>query len=480
MNPEKKPISSIDKVISPLTSEHPQQTGLVLLDNNLDAFALRAVTAQGAGHSLDLQYYIWHNDLTGKLLGYELLRAADRGVKIRLLLDDMNISGRDTILSALEQHPNIEIKIFNPIYTRKNTFIKIIELAFRGISLNRRMHNKAWIVDGRIAIVGGRNIGNEYFDASPRANFFDVDVLLMGNAVLEVESIFNSFWDSNASVPLAKLVKLEADGLTNLREHVRNIDCNAIKQTNVYLDHVKKSPSLYALFHGDRPIYWAINAHVYSDPPDKTYKLSKEKWLINIIYPLWRKAQQEIKMVSPYFVPGKEGVKMLTKLCHRGVKVNILTNSLAATDVLLVHSGYAHYRVPLLKSNVQLYELMPFDKVKKKLLGSGGASLHTKMFMVDNEVSFIGSFNLDPRSVRLNTEMGILFEQQDISLLLQQLFSRKALPDTSYQLFLEEGHLKWRDASVTPSRVWTHDPFSGVVRRAIVKIASWLPLESQL
>ena len=480
MKPEQKHLSLIDKVIVPLITEHPKQTGLFLLDDNLDAFALRAITARTAGRSLDLQYYIWRNNLTGKLLGDELLRAADRGVRIRLLLDDMNISCKDTILSALEQHPNIEIKIFNPIYTRKGIFIKTLELIFRGLSLNRRMHNKAWLVDGHIAIVGGRNIGNEYFDASPRTNFFDVYVLLTGETVLETNHIFESFWNSSASVSLAKLVKLPANGLTKLRAHVKNIDSNAIKETNIYLEQVKKSPSLYALFHGDRPIYWTANAHVYSDPPDKTYQLRKEKWLIHLLYPLWTNAQQEIKMVSPYFVPGKAGVEMLTQLRHKGVTIGILTNSLAATDVMLVHSGYAHYRKLLLKANVQLYELLPFDKIKKKLLGSGGASLHTKVFMVDNKIIFIGSFNLDPRSVRLNTEMGILFEQVDITLQLQQLFYRKVLPESSYQLFLEQDKLRWRDASTIPPQIWNHDPASGIFRRAIVNIASWLPIESQL
>lgn len=480
MIPVRQSTTTIDKAIVPLIEEHPTQTGLLLLDDNLDAFAMRALTAREAGRSLDLQYYIWHDDLTGRLLGYELLRAADRGVRVRLLLDDMNVRDKDTVLATLEQHPNIEVRVFNPIYTRKGIFVRSLELVFRGMSLNRRMHNKAWIADGRIAIVGGRNIGNEYFNASHNTNFFDVDLLLTGNAVLETENIFDAFWNSPATVPLTKLVKANVNALGELRNYVENLDNNVIKETNVYIEQVKRSPSLYALFNGKRPFSWTANAHVYSDPPEKAYDLNNDKWLINTLYPVWTTAQHELKMISPYFVPGKQGLALLSRLRQRGVAINILTNSLAATDVMLVHSGYAPYRKPLLEENVQLYELMPYSKVKKTMLGSSGASLHTKAFMVDEKISFVGSFNLDPRSARLNTEMGVLFDQKQITQELLALYDRKIETTSSYKLYLDNGSLRWSDGTITPPEIWEHDPETGVFRRTITKIASWLPIESQL
>lgn len=471
---------NMNDTVHSLISQHTGETGCILFDDNLDAFIIRAITASEAGQSLDLQYYIWNHDLTGNLLAYELLKAADRGVSVRLLLDDMNSHDKDTLLATLEQHENIEIRLFNPSYARNNWFRRSFELIFRAFSLNRRMHNKAWIVDKNVAIVGGRNIGNEYFDAAPKTNFFDVDTLILGEAVSEVSTIFEQFWNSSSAIALNKLVKTKENALQSLRQYIKNMDNNVVKETNIYRERLRTSPNIETLLTKGRPIYWTKKVHVYSDPPEKATGAKQDQWLINRLYPVWLSTQTDLKLISPYFVPGKEGVKLVSGLRNKGAEVEILTNSLAATDVMLVHSGYAHYRMPLLKQGVQLYELMPFNKTKKKLFGASGASLHTKVFIKDNLTCFIGSFNFDPRSVRLNTEMGILFDQNEMAKVLSELFEFKARENSSYQLFIENNHLRWKDGSEEPPVIWRHEPEVGVVKRMITKIASYLPIESQL
>lgn len=463
-----------------LVSEHAGETGCVLFDDNLDAFVIRAISATEAGQTLDLQYYIWNHDLTGKLLGYELLKAADRGVSVRLLIDDMNSHDKDALLSTLEQHDNIEIRLFNPSYARNNWFRRSFELIFRGLSLNRRMHNKAWIVDNSIAIVGGRNIGDEYFDAAPKTNFFDVDTLILGEAVSDVSAIFEQFWNSRFAIPLNKLIKNKEGSLQALRQYIKNIDDHALQETNIYLERLRNSPSILTLLEKRRTVFWTNEVHVYSDPPEKATGAKQEQWLINQLYPVWRDTQLELKLILPYFVPGNDGVELMSGLKTKGVEIGILTNSLAATDVILVHSGYAPYRVPLLKEGVNLYELMPFSKIKKKLFGASGASLHTKLFIRDKQTCFIGSFNFDPRSVRLNTEMGILFNQTEMAQELLTLFEQKVKENTSYQLFMEKNQLCWKDGSEQPPAIWKHEPEVGIIKRIITKVASYLPIESQL
>lgn len=480
MIPVEQATTKIDRIVQPLIDAHASQTGLVLLDDNLEAFAVRAMTAREAGRSLDLQYYIWHNDLTGNLLSYELLRAADRGVRIRLLLDDMNAHDKDTILATLEQHPNIEVRMFNPIYSRGNALRKGVEMVFRVGRLNRRMHNKAWIVDGRMAIVGGRNIGDEYYDAAKQTNFFDVDVLLVGDAVLETENIFDQFWNSPTTIPLKSLVKVKKGSLAKLREYVKDIDEDIIKVRNVYVDRLRNSTTVQALFNSEKPLYWTEHAHVYSDPPEKAYDMNKEAWVVNVLSKVWQSAQDQLILISPYFVPGKEGMELLKGLRQREVDIGVVTNSLAATDVMLVHSGYMPYRVPLLKLGVDLYEFTPHVEVDKSLLGSSGASLHTKAFIVDGNIGFIGSFNFDPRSARLNTEMGVFFIHPELTEELSSLYAYKIEQNNSYELFLENGKLRWRDGSVIPPKIWTHDPEVGFIKRATTKAISWLPIESQL
>lgn len=471
--------TKIDKVIEPLWQENPGKNGLVLLQDNLDAFLVRAITAKEAGRSLDLQYYIWHDDLTGYLLDLEIVKAADRGVRVRMLLDDMNVHGRDSTLAALNTHPNIEIRLFNPTRARDSGFSRGGEMLLRIFSVNRRMHNKAWIADGRVAIVGGRNIGDEYFNASANTNFFDVDVMVSGDAVFETSAIFDEFWNSEAVVPLEALVtKPPRKSMGTLHQFMAKRLANF--DAKPYLDQLTISKGIKDLYEGKRKVYWASDVHVYSDPADKAFGKERFRWLLHNLMPIWKGADERLELISPYFVPGQDGLELFRYLREKGSSIEILTNSLAATDVMLSHSGYIPYRVPLLEAGADIYELKPFGESDKSLLGSSGASLHTKAFLVNGKIGFVGSFNFDPRSVRLNTEMGVVFEEPSIVAELEEEFKRRTQGGYSYNVVLTDGELEWRDNAATPPAIWEYDPHTKWWQRTVTKVMSWLPIESQL
>ncbi len=470
--------TTVDRAIAPLTQAHPDATGLALINDNLDAYAIRALTARGAGRSLDLQYYIWKPDITGALLIHELLMAAERGVRVRLLLDDLNAHDKDSLLVALDHHPNVEVRLFNPSRGRANSLGRGMEMLLRGVSLNRRMHNKAWIADNRVAVVGGRNVGDEYFGAAADTNFFDADLTAVGPAVAETSAIFDAFWNSRSAIPLEALVTTDDVSLERLRRMGERH--YASDYAAPYLKRLAESPTVQALLQGQRELHWTRDAHVYSDPPEKAEGGGRDTWLMRRLEPLMAQARQRMDIISPYFVPGDDGVRGLVSLRQRGVAVSVLTNSLAATDVSAVHGGYAPYRKPLLEGGVALFELMPRGTQERSLFGSSDASLHTKAVLVDEDRGFVGSMNLDPRSVNLNTEMGIVFRDRALTADLAKMFQAKAGPKNSYRVELEQGKLRWIDGSKQPPRTWTHEPEASFGRRATARVIGWLPLESQL
>ena len=468
-----------DRVLTPLLAQHPGQTGTILINDGLEAFAARALSARGAGRSLDLQYYMWHDDLTGRLLALEVWRAAQRGVRVRLLLDDMNAKGLDQQLLALDAHPNIEIRLYNPFRNRSGVR-RMLETLIRAFRVNHRMHNKAWIVDGRAAVVGGRNIGKEYFDASSGTNFRDLDVLLMGPAVADASAIFDRYWNSDAVVPIGRLGEKDNARLQALMRDAEAQTRSAGAQT--YLRRVEATPGVQAFVTQQLQPFWVSNIHVVADPAQKWRGDDHREWLAHTLAPVIQGAKQRADLISPYFVPGTGGTTMLTTLETHGVQVGVVTNSLAANDVPAVHSGYARYRKPLLQGGVQLHELRAQGKIESAgLFGSSGASLHTKAFVVDARRGFIGSFNLDPRSVVLNTEMGVLFDDPALGAALQAEYQRLAGPAYSYAVVLgADGQLHWRDEASQPPLVFSSEPGASAWRRFTAGVLRLLPIESQL
>ncbi|PWK65363.1 phospholipase D family protein [Aminobacter sp. AP02] len=470
--------TQFDALVAPLLSNRPRQSGLALLSSNLHAFAVRAYTARNAQRSLDLQYYYWKDDLTGGLLAREVLTAADRGVRVRLMLDDINAKGYDPNYLALDSHPNIEVRLFNPSWARAFGLQRGLELLLRAVRTTRRMHNKAWIADGRLAIVGGRNIGDAYFDASEDANFRDMDLLLVGDVVDQTEAIFDRFWNSEAVLPIRHVTGMAKGDLPALRVRLERTATTGLAEP--YIHRVTEESRQWAS-SGMGKLRWTIEAEVASDPPEKAYGGGQDSWLMTAIRPILASAKRELKIVSPYFIPGEAGTHQLTTLAKDGVAVTVLTNSLAATDVAAVHGAYVRYRKPLLKSGIEIYELKPDDeRTDMSLFGSKGASLHTKAFIADGQAGFVGSFNFDPRSTSLNTEMGVLFRQNDLAGEVEAVIAAQISPRGSYKLSLQGGKLTWSDRAANGARELTHEPRASLRRRLLAKVISYLPIESQL
>jgi putative cardiolipin synthase len=471
--------TALDLAIAPLLEKHPGETGLQLLSGNLHAFAIRAAASRNAGRSLDLQYYYWKDDLTGRLLANEVLKAADRGVRVRLLLDDINVYGRDANYCAFDAHPNVEVRLFNPCRSRAGAFRRGLEMLLRYYSVVRRMHNKAWIVDGRIAIVGGRNIGDAYFDAAEASNFRDMDVLIVGAAVKQAEAIFDAYWNSSVVIPITVLAGKRQGNLPKLREALQ---ASPSRDAAIpYLDRVLEEHDVRGMIAGTQQLHWTASARIVSDPPEKAYEKKQERWLVNAIMPAIASARKRVDIVSPYFIPGEDGSKVLLKLAAGGVDVSVLTNSLAATDVSAVHGAYARYRKRLVEGGVRLFELRPREARQDiSLFGSSGASLHTKAFLVDAGTGFVGSFNFDPRSASLNTEMGIMFDHAELAGEVQAVIAQEMSPRRSYRVVLGNGAIGWEDGPAGAARILATEPEASFRRRAIATLVGFLPIEEQL
>ena len=471
--------TALDAAISPLLEQHPGQSGLKLLSGNLQAFAIRAAASRNAGRSLDLQYYYWKEDLTGKLLANEVIKAADRGVRVRLLLDDTNAYGRDANYCAFDAHPNIEVRLFNPCRSRDGPFRRGLEMLFRYYSVVRRMHNKAWIVDGRLAVVGGRNIGDAYFGAGETSNFRDMDLLVVGPAVRQAETVFDTFWNCSVVIPIKSLAGSRRGNLPKLR-HALQVSSSR-DAAIPYLGRVLEEIDVRDLISGREKLHWTSSARVVSDPPEKARGAKPEGWLVNAIVPVISSAQRELQIVSPYFIPGDDGSKILLDLAAKGVNVSVLTNSLAATDVAAVHGAYARYRERLVQGGIRLFELRPREARKDiSLFGSSGASLHTKAFTVDARSGFVGSFNFDPRSASLNTEMGVLFDHDELTKEVRAVFDQETSSQKSYRVVVQNGTIGWEDGAAGGARILSSEPEASWRRRVIALMVGSLPIEDQL
>lgn len=470
--------TTLDRMATRLMSGHADESGLTMLSSNLDAFAARALAARASGRSLDLMYYIWNGDLTGRLLMDEVILAADRGVRVRLLLDDIGVETSDAIFMALDSHPDIELRLFNPTRARARGLRRGLEMALRAFSLTRRMHNKAWIADGRVAIVGGRNIGDEYFDAAELSSFRDLDLMVFGQVVDQTESMFDAYWNSGLALPVANLADGDGASLSGLRDSLQ-----ALRESDSaapYIQRVREHVGLMSPQQAE--LHWTQEARLVADPPEKAAGKRSENWLMQQVLPLMGAARERVEITSPYFIPGDAGVEALVAIAQDGVSVDILTNSLAATDVAAVHGGYAPYRKRLLRGGVGLYELRPTPGIRDfSLRGSRNASLHTKAFTVDGRFGFIGSLNFDPRSSSLNTEMGVLFEIPALVAQMSALFTEEISPDMSYGLQLDENdRLRWHAQQDGLPVVYDREPEAGWFRRVLARIVGLLPLESQL
>jgi len=472
-------LTRLEAWINPRCEANGGRSALRLLPTGLDAFVARAVLIELAERTLDLQYYIFHPDQTGSLIVDRLIAAADRGVRVRILLDDWGtLEKKDESVAGLDAHPNIDVRLFNP-YTHRSGLQRFAELLTSFTRVNRRMHNKLFIADGVATILGGRNIGDEYFGRG-ELDFQDVDVLGGGPVAQQSTASFVAFWNSRFAIPIGKLGTFAPDPAVFGAARARLRDrCEQLRDSN-YARALAGSDFARDLRAHDLHMHWA-EAHVIADPPEKIAQpvgTRSDTYLRGQIAPYVRGAAKQLLVVSPYFVPGKEGVAIFGDRERAGVDVRVLTNSLAATDVWLVHAGYMKYRRPLLAQGVRLFELRPEAagahkaRASKAIPGSSRASLHGKTFVFDDAAVFVGSVNLDPRSLQLNTEVGVVANCPELAAEVAALFARWASPELAYEVTERpDGALHWTGG-------FTAEPKAGFWRTLGAKLFSHLPIDS--
>lgn len=456
------------------------ESGFYLLIDGIEALAARSLMAGRAERTLDAQYYLITNDPIGYAFLYGLLKAADRGVRVRLLLDDIQTQGYDAGMAALDSHPNFEVRIFNPFSARGGPAGNITEFD----RVNRRMHNKSITADNQITIIGGRNIAAEYFAARDDVNFGDADVVCVGPVVRDVSNMFDLYWNHRAAAPVPAFAEMPEDpdaALVALRARIEE-QVEGLRKSE-YAEAFAASMGDVTDTHLD-DFTWAPYELVY-DSPDKSDKKAAAK-AASITTPLKasvERANNELIIVSPYFVPLKSGVAYLTSLQERGVQVRVITNSLAANNHSVVHSGYAPSRKPLLRAGVEFYEVRPdatLPGVNRGKPSAALATLHTKAFVVDRKELFFGSFNWDPRSVDINTELGVIMKSPKLA---QEVAARldAKLASQTYEVFLNEnGRVRWADRRGEEEVILKKEPQTSWWRRFTVGLYRILPIKSQL
>lgn len=476
-------LSTLRLGVSQKASEHPGRTGIELLNDGRDAFAIRKVLLESAERSIDLQYYIWHDDLTGNLMLEQVRAAAARGVRVRLLLDDNGIAGLDDVLRWMADLPNIEVRLFNPFRSRR---FKPLDFLFRFRRANRRMHSKSFTVDNQVTIVGGRNIGDEYFAAKREGMFADLDAVCIGPVVQEVSDCFDRFWNSPLAVPIDTL----GDAVAETR--VRKLKTRINRLTNgsqsvSYGKQVAERPMLERIERGEIELTWAP-VQLVSDPPEKALGArDKGGPLLDALTGIIGEPTKELLIVSAYFVPTKNGANALAGMAQRGVDVRVLTNSYASTDVGAVHAGYAKHRKLLVEAGVRLFEVpAPQDEPKtarkfvrtgsRERAGPPGSTLHAKAFSVDGTRLFVGSLNFDPRSFSLNTELGIVIDSDALATQMRAAFDDTIARNT-YRVVLDGGELGWIDARDDDPVVERVEPGTSFASRMLVRILERFPID---
>ncbi|RXZ35715.1 phospholipase D family protein [Sphingomonas desiccabilis] len=480
------------------SAAHPGCSGIKLLADARDAFAARVALARAAERSLDLQYYIWHGDRSGTLLLEAVYAAAERGVRVRLLLDDNGISGLDAVLAALDAHPNIAVRLFNPFRVR---WPKPIGYVTEFARLNRRMHNKSFTADDSVTIVGGRNIGDEYFGAADGGLFADLDALAIGPIVADVSADFERYWCCGSSYPAARILPPVRDRQRR-RLHKRASIVERDPSARRYVEALRDLPLVHQLVEGRLTLEWAKVRMLSDDPAKALGTVHERAFLSDKLRATLETSRRELGLISSYFVPGRQGCRAFGRLAQQGVAVSVLTNAYEATDVGIVHAGYAPYRKRLLEAGVRLFEMRrearaaPRRRERRRgirlgvasnfrgsgtgstaALRSGASTLHAKTFTVDRQRLFIGSFNLDPRSVALNTELGFIIESPNLAAQVADVFAEQ-VAHLAYEVRIgEDGELIWVEQNGGEQRVHRQEPGMRLIPRLAIAAAAKLPIE---
>ncbi len=456
-------------------------SGVELLADPSDAFGARFAIAGFAEKTLDMQYYLWKGDLSGQLLLWRVLEAADRGVKVRFLIDDIYHAGRDEVYATLDTHPNFQLRVFNPMANRGAG--RNLNFLANKRKLNRRMHNKIFMADGAVAVLGGRNIGDDYFGMDPNANFLDLDVLTVGRGAVEAGAAFDEYWNSKNAIPIKVLDDKEytAKDLESLREKIK--EALLQKDAVPYALAFTEQETLENWHKWRDGLIW-VDATVVVDPLER-FDGQGESAIVRFGKDTIQNVDDEIIMQSAYLIPSKEGLVNIAATVDRGVRVRFLTNSLMSNNHITAHSGYMKYRKAILETGAELYELRVDASLREYFKAHEdeevAAGIHTKSFVLDGEQALIGSFNMDPRSRDLNSEIGLVVSDERFSKQVVEHMDQEFELVNSYRLFLNEnGKLRWEVQTEDGIEIHTHDPGASTWRRMAARMLSWLPLEKEL
>ena len=483
----------IGREIAVLEHTHLETSGFQLLPLGRQSLRRRIELADASERTLDLQYFSIENDSSGKLLMNSVLRAADRGVRVRMLIDDFEDRPANAQLAALAAHPGIEIRIFNPYFLRG--FFDVLrsgEFVLASRRLNSRMHNKLFIVDNAAAILGGRNIGDEYFQASKDLERFDFDVFTVGPVVPELSRSFDLYWNCDLAVPVEalRLMKPDAAALEKYRAELAKNRADAEASDN--RPPSERSVAAATDMLVEKSFTWAP-AKVLYDYPEKTRVEDGEQrgpLLRHRLVDALDTVDTDLRVVSPYLVPGDGGMHILEGLRSRNVRVRILTNSLASTDMPIAHVGYRHYRTKMLEDGIELYEARPVlgdpDGAGEHLKSpsSGQLAIHAKVFVLDEQRVFVGSMNFDYRSLRLNTELGILIDSPELAQKVAARFDAMAQPANCYIPTLEGNGaartLVWKTEENGKPAELTAEPSGDLLRGLQNDLLTLLPIDDLL
>jgi putative cardiolipin synthase len=485
------------------STAHPGLSALRLVPIGIDGFLLRAEMIDRARKTLDLQYYIFRSDETGKLLADAVLRAADRGVRVRLLIDDFDDTGHEAEVEALDAHPNIKVRRYNPLAYRGNVqFIRWMEMLIHGPRLDYRMHNKLIVVDNAIALVGGRNVGDDYFQVDPDTQLGDYEVFACGPIVPTLSKSFDEFWKTTSSIPVAALATgpIQPQALTDYRHELALHRQEKRADGTDYATRARSGEPLTGVLSGRLPLVWARTTLWY-DTPDKKRVEEGEKGgrlMRRVIFEAAASAQSEVIMISAFLIPGKDGMALFDDLHQRAIAIRVLTNSMESSSDPAPFASYLHYRRALLDDRVQLYEIRDLPGNVRgtgqnaQMSSYGNFALHTKLYIFDRKKIFIGSMNFDERSLHLNTEMGLMIESPELARQGAVLFESLVQPANSYHVLLAPSpgadakqlpgppRLVWRTLEKGLPLEYGRDPARNFWQRLKVQLLTLLPLDSQM
>ncbi len=467
----------LGKEIAALAAQHPGESGFALIRRGRQAFTARVALADLAEQTLDVQYFLWERDATGLILGDHLLRAADRGVRVRVLIDDVNLKDRDARLASLDAHPNVEIRVFNPFPHRAS---KLLGFLINFNQVNHRMHNKLMVLDNALAIVGGRNMSDHYFEVDPMFNFRDLDIAAAGPVVRDLSNVFDRFWNGEWSEPIAALV-----GRPYTQEDLRL----AVQRARQELANVRYPHPLgqdLATLKAELStvlgsFIWAPGRVVFDDP--SSINNPNARVMQRALFSRLERLEKELLIESAYFIPLAPGVGRAKALVDRGVRIRVVTNSLASNDVLAAFAGYSISRKGMIRVGVELHEARwePGPLRQQQITPGSRSAVHTKTIVFDRKDVFIGSFNLDARSATINTEAGLYVESPVLAAQVVEYLDEGAGSELSYRVLLDkDDKLYWVAADDGKPLHWNTDPLTTRWQRFKTRVLSILPIIEQL